>query len=398
MLYDNSVTKCQLSGNLCSSLCPEVSGICANKKIEGRFITVGQLYFLYKINQTAKYEDREFIVYLVSGKSLFSETDKDEFMYDPIRLMENKSFSKYMVPFDITEDDAAIHKKIVELIERIKKPEREARKKLVEESIAIHDGVPPQQIKTILAELSKPIEISNYYAYHEYTNLIFDYILGKLSLTNDELRIIIVYLICSYIPKNKDDFPTNLLRIDESRINKIIEKTRNLPETDPTKWSKERLLLLKSLDSIYRQLVIFDNHLYLWKIYTLPSVSIEDLTDFDIQAKYLLDLVLNKFSFIHSSLYVVVNYYQESQYLVKLHHVVKLIFELISSRKEFLLKNRASFFTDEMLKRQYVLIKEASYGQIQVDVAKNLKVTHPSLVEIFKYLEKEQLIKEYKLI
>ena len=61
--------------------------------------------------------------------------------------------------------------------------------------------------------------------------IVLDYIKNKIKLTNDELRIILVYIICEYIPKNDDDFPKDLLQLVEDVVlNKYPEAAEKLIE------------------------------------------------------------------------------------------------------------------------------------------------------------------------
>jgi hypothetical protein len=312
LLYNNSITRCNLSGNQCTPLCPQVTTDCSYRKLEQRFLTIGMLYVLTRVCQSRANEDKDFIYQVLTHKSLYELEGYD--YYNPLDHVRKKAKPKKKSSKPIIEP--ASEKTVVastaetfskyeilsDLIKRLEEHSIEIAKEQLDKWFEEDDPDDiPDYVKFIRRETEKlKNPAPNLYSFRKYKELLLNFINNEIELSDDEVKSVIHWLVIDFVPRDMHDFP-GVMQID--KIPKLIHDTEKLTDDHPCKWDKARFKKVSESDDPYEKVIYFNKALYAWKLYVVGKLR--DVADWEVRYKELLDGIILGSTLLYSSKYVV---------------------------------------------------------------------------------------------
>lgn len=397
-----------MTGNLCTVLCDKVYSDCFYKKREFKGLTLGQIYFIIKSSQSKIIEDRDFLYRIIVGKSIIEESDDpDSMIYDPMAnfddalstnfIREDKQNKKMILSMRTATGDPIIDS-VYEIIYAKEMPVIESRQKDLKKAIDSSETIPPF-VRKMYRELEKGITDVSYFSFNEYMNKVKMYINNRNDYTQDEIEKILTYLILKFIPKDKNDFPSGIVKTDSKKVGNLINKTVKFSDDHPHKWTKKRYDKMLSLSNVYQQFVIFDNFMYLWKMYCLDDIDVEDIQDSDIRLKYLLDQLVLAFSYKYITDYIIFDTKGDMLVLKRFNAIINIIKKIYEQNIiEFSTVDFVNFMLAEQINNQYILKSIDDYQKLKVRMHTQYDRINITSKEVLSYLLEQDLIHSVMLI
>jgi len=387
---------------------------CKHKKLENRFLTIGQVYLLSRNVQTRNIQDKDFLVNVITGNSIIDDGNREVLIYDPMETLEEDWMHLFPEPdieqirFSSTskpaEKESSTKKEenpillyrsnMKDLMERLK---GESRIKEVQDlkKLLQSEQVDKGFIRNLLAKMERKEISHNYISLIEYGKMLESYINLESDFETKDIEIILTYLMLAYQPMDRLDFPH--IDVNKGKINKLILKTKGLKDEHPNKWTKDRYDNIRKQVDPYKKLLYFDNRMFIWFTY-IKNSNIENVGKESILTKYLLDIILVKIYQLYGTRFMVLPYKENEEFYNRFKKFFSIVFKIISSNPNIFnvgSKPNLDFFLPEQLDNQYRIKEKVS---MKKDIESKLEKAIPKKREVFQYMLQKGFLEEFPVI
>ena len=306
LAYDESFIGCSLVGGRCSVICPlfKIDESCKYSTFQKRYITIGELVYLTTLASEKELEDKDFLLRIITGKSMLGESLNDNEIKRFINDDEN-----------INLDREETENKVIQIIEKHFKFTKITDKN--------KEYMIPSLVKNI-EKIKKEGLYPELLSINEHISMITSNYYEKENLSKNDIDIILKYLVFFYNPLEAE-FPLNI-EFNREKINALRMETKHLPPKHPKKWTKARLdMIEQSMDNYNKYLYLNDNF-YSWYEYGYKEEwNQEEINRYLISMKYILDNIIQRYAYLYTPNFII--FYQETN-IDKLQKIIKIMEEI----------------------------------------------------------------------
>jgi len=364
LLYDKSFIKCVKTGAACTTVCNyfNTDQICKNAKVESRYLTAGQIWFLLQIAEDRIIDDRDFDAILHTGKSIKNAskskatgtvTKRVRKQKEEVVTNTNDSKSKKQTKQKNIKSKSAITT-VKEIILNYKEENRVKSEEWMSKALEKSGENTPDHVFNIFQHIVDDDKLFNDFKLNDYITLLTSYIKGTTEFKQNELQSIIDYMLFDY-EKKSYDFPLNK-NIDSSKIGDLYEKTSYLKDGHPEKWTDERFKKMSAENDEYLKTIYYDSEFYSWYLFGVleeKNKKYEDITNLCIYTRYILRQLLFKFKYYYSTNEIILSNLCTDEILDRM----KTVFKIIKDIYEKNVHNDIEFlFIKEQLDNLYVIV------------------------------------------